>query len=126
MLSKDVPFYSERLLVQPGVTGWAQVSYPYGATVEDARRKLEYDLYYMKHMSVLLDIFILLYPGLILAVSIFGKTDDEIGRLWIPIMVPLFISVARESVALYKHRPYGFMVSSFVFVILVKNYHDFR
>lgn len=59
-LAKEIPFYEERLMVQPGITGWAQVSYPYGATVLDARRKLEYDLYYMKQMSVFLDVFILL------------------------------------------------------------------
>ncbi len=47
-------------MVQPGITGWAQVSYPYGSSVEDARRKLEFDLYYMKHMSLFLDLFILL------------------------------------------------------------------
>ena len=59
-LSVAIPYYQERLMVQPGITGWAQVNYPYGASVEDARRKLEYDLYYMKNMSVFLDIFILL------------------------------------------------------------------
>ncbi len=59
-LARQIPFYEERLMVQPGLTGWAQVSYPYGASTLDARRKLEYDLYYMKHMSVFLDIFILL------------------------------------------------------------------
>ncbi len=59
-LAKQIPFYEERLMVQPGITGWAQVNYPYGASVLDARRKLEYDLYYMKHMSVFLDVFILL------------------------------------------------------------------
>lgn len=59
-LAKEIPFYEERLMVQPGLTGWAQVSYPYGASVLDARRKLEYDLYYMKHMSLFLDLFILL------------------------------------------------------------------
>jgi lipopolysaccharide/colanic/teichoic acid biosynthesis glycosyltransferase len=59
-LSKRVPFYRERLLIQPGITGWAQVNYPYGASVEDAARKLEYDLYYMKHMGIFLDFFILL------------------------------------------------------------------
>jgi exopolysaccharide biosynthesis polyprenyl glycosylphosphotransferase len=59
-LAREIPFYEERLMVQPGITGWAQVSYPYGASVLDARRKLEYDLYYMKHMSVFLDAFILL------------------------------------------------------------------
>ena len=47
-------------MVQPGITGWAQVSYPYGATVDDTRRKLEFDLYYMKNMSLFLDLFILL------------------------------------------------------------------
>jgi len=59
-LAQEVPYFQERLLVQPGITGWAQVNYPYGATTDDARRKLEYDLYYMKHMSVFLDVFILL------------------------------------------------------------------
>jgi exopolysaccharide biosynthesis polyprenyl glycosylphosphotransferase len=58
-LARQIPFYRERLMVQPGITGWAQVNYPYGSSVEDARRKLEYDLYYMKHMSVFLDFFIL-------------------------------------------------------------------
>ncbi len=59
-LAREIPYYEERQMVQPGITGWAQVSYPYGASVLDARRKLEYDLYYMKHMSVFLDVFILL------------------------------------------------------------------
>lgn len=59
-LALKIPYYEERLMIQPGLTGWAQVSYPYGASVLDARRKLEYDLYYMKHMSVFLDLFILL------------------------------------------------------------------
>jgi len=60
MLSKQIPHFGERLMVQPGITGWAQVSYPYGSSVEDARRKLEYDLYYTKNMSLFLDLFILL------------------------------------------------------------------
>lgn len=59
-IAQHVPFYEERLMVQPGITGWAQVSFPYGASVSDSRRKLEYDLYYMKHMSLFLDLFILL------------------------------------------------------------------
>jgi lipopolysaccharide/colanic/teichoic acid biosynthesis glycosyltransferase len=59
-LATEIPFYQERLMVQPGITGWAQVSYPYGSSVLDARRKLEYDLYYMKHMSLFLDAFIML------------------------------------------------------------------
>jgi len=59
-LESSVPFYGERLMIQPGLTGWAQVCYPYGASVRDARRKLEYDLYYLKHMSLLTDTLILL------------------------------------------------------------------
>ncbi len=59
-LSMDIPCFPERVMVQPGITGWAQVNYRYGSTTEDAERKLEYDLYYMKHMGILLDCFVLL------------------------------------------------------------------
>ncbi len=59
-LSSAIPFYRERLMVPPGITGWAQVKYPYAASVEAARRKLQYDLYYIKHMSFFLDVLILL------------------------------------------------------------------
>lgn len=59
-LSDMIPFYQERLLIQPGITGWAQVNHPYGASVADARHKLEYDLYYAKNMSLILDVFVLL------------------------------------------------------------------
>jgi sugar transferase (PEP-CTERM system associated) len=55
MLRKKIPYYDERQTVRPGITGWAQVNYPYGATVEDAFRKLEYDLFYLKHMSAVFD-----------------------------------------------------------------------
>ena len=59
-LEKEIPFYSLRHAVKPGVTGWPQVCYPYGSSVEDSRRKLEYDLYYAKNMSILLDVRIIL------------------------------------------------------------------
>ena len=59
-LTKEIPFYSERHRVKPGLTGWAQLSYPYGATTEDARNKLEFDLYYVKNASAFLDLIILL------------------------------------------------------------------
>ncbi len=59
-LEQIVPGYAERALVKPGLTGWAQVNYPYGASVEDARAKLSYDLYYVKYRSLLLDLLILL------------------------------------------------------------------
>ena len=55
-----VPLYCERARVKPGLTGWAQVNYPYGASVEDARAKLSYDLYYIKHRSPALAVLILL------------------------------------------------------------------
>ena len=59
-LSQVIPFYEERSRVKPGLTGWAQVNYPYGASVEDARAKLSYDLYYVKNRTILLDMLILL------------------------------------------------------------------
>jgi sugar transferase (PEP-CTERM system associated) len=59
-LQKSIPFYMERLSVKPGLTGWAQIKYPYGASVEDAVEKLQYDLYYIKNLSLFLDLLILL------------------------------------------------------------------
>jgi lipopolysaccharide/colanic/teichoic acid biosynthesis glycosyltransferase len=59
-LSKVLPFYEERHMIHPGLTGWAQVSYPYGATTEDAQCKLEYDLYYLKHAGIAFDLLVLL------------------------------------------------------------------
>jgi sugar transferase (PEP-CTERM system associated) len=58
-LEQVVPYYAQRHLVKPGITGWAQISFRYGASVEDARRKLQFDLYYLKHMSFELDTIIL-------------------------------------------------------------------
>jgi lipopolysaccharide/colanic/teichoic acid biosynthesis glycosyltransferase len=59
-LAQEIPFYPHRHLVAPGLTGWAQVKYPYGASVDDARHKLEYDLYYIKNQTLKLDVLILL------------------------------------------------------------------
>jgi lipopolysaccharide/colanic/teichoic acid biosynthesis glycosyltransferase len=59
-LEKAIPFYRARLLVKPGVTGWAQVSYGKGASVEGSAEKLEYDLYYIKHRGFLMDVWIIL------------------------------------------------------------------
>jgi lipopolysaccharide/colanic/teichoic acid biosynthesis glycosyltransferase len=59
-LEAAVPYYNLRYLVKPGITGWAQVLYPYGDSVEDAREKLQYDLYYIKNYSVILDLLILM------------------------------------------------------------------
>ena len=59
-LSEAIPFYSQRHVIKPGLTGWAQVRYTYGASVEDAIEKLQYDLYYIKHVSIGLDIAIVI------------------------------------------------------------------
>jgi sugar transferase (PEP-CTERM system associated) len=59
-LKERLPYYSERHTVKPGITGWAQVNYGYGASEEDALRKLEYDLFYIKHLSLLFDLYIVL------------------------------------------------------------------
>ena len=58
-LTEQIPFYGERHAVKPGLTGWAQVRYSYGASVEDALEKLQYDLFYIKNLSMSLDLFII-------------------------------------------------------------------
>ena len=69
-LVKDIPYYSQRHNVKPGLTGWAQLKYPYGATAEDAQEKLKFDLYYIKHRSLLLDLMILVRT---VEIVLFGK-----------------------------------------------------
>jgi exopolysaccharide biosynthesis polyprenyl glycosylphosphotransferase len=58
-LAEEIPYYEQRHLIAPGLTGWAQIKYPYGSSVEDARQKLQYDLYYIKNQSLVLDAVIL-------------------------------------------------------------------
>jgi lipopolysaccharide/colanic/teichoic acid biosynthesis glycosyltransferase len=59
-LAKEIPYYDLRHLVKPGISGWAQVIFSYGASVEDSLRKLQYELYYIKNQSLLLDLNIML------------------------------------------------------------------
>jgi sugar transferase (PEP-CTERM system associated) len=59
-LAREIPFYLQRHAVKPGLTGWAQVKYRYGSTIEDAMEKLRYDVYYIKHMSIVFDLTIVL------------------------------------------------------------------
>ena len=59
-LEQQINYYAERHMVKPGITGWAQINYPYGASIEDSRHKLEYDLYYAKNYSPFLDLLIIL------------------------------------------------------------------
>jgi len=58
-LAQEIPYYDQRHLIAPGLTGWAQIKYPYGAPIEDARQKLQYDLFYIKNQSLTLDFAIL-------------------------------------------------------------------
>ncbi|HWF85437.1 MAG TPA: TIGR03013 family XrtA/PEP-CTERM system glycosyltransferase [Vicinamibacterales bacterium] len=69
-LAQEIPFYVQRHSVKPGLTGWAQVKYQYGSTVEDAMEKLRYDLYYIKHLSIVFDLTIVLDT---VKVILFGK-----------------------------------------------------
>lgn len=69
-LAREIPYYEMRHLVNPGITGWAQVCYPYGASIHDARRKLEYDLYYIKNVSLFLDVTIIIQTA---QVVVWGK-----------------------------------------------------
>ena len=57
---KEIPYYNYRYILRPGITGWAQVNYPYGASILDSRKKLSFDIYYISHFSFLLDILILI------------------------------------------------------------------
>jgi len=58
-LAEEIPFYEQRHLIAPGLTGWAQIKYPYGASIEDARQKLQYDLFYIKNHGLFLDAIIM-------------------------------------------------------------------
>ena len=58
-LAQEIPYYEQRHLIAPGLTGWAQIKYPYGASIEDARQKLQYDLFYIKNHSLILDAIVL-------------------------------------------------------------------
>jgi lipopolysaccharide/colanic/teichoic acid biosynthesis glycosyltransferase len=70
MLEREIKYYKQRHLVKPGLTGWAQVRYRYGASVDDAREKFQYDLYYIKNQSPLLDAIILFET---IRICLFGR-----------------------------------------------------
>ena len=69
-LKQNIPYYSLRHLMKPGITGWAQINYPYASSLKDSHEKLEYDLYYISHMSLPFDIQILMRTARII---ILGK-----------------------------------------------------
>ena len=69
-LAEEIPYYEQRHLIAPGLTGWAQIKYPYGASIEDARQKLQYDLFYVKNQSLILDAIVLFET---IKIVIFGR-----------------------------------------------------
>jgi sugar transferase (PEP-CTERM system associated) len=73
VLSEQIPFYRQRHAVKPGVTGWAQINYKYGDTIEDTIMKLEYDLYYIKNLSPSLDVFIVFHTVKVMLFSSHGQ-----------------------------------------------------
>jgi exopolysaccharide biosynthesis polyprenyl glycosylphosphotransferase len=73
-LEKQIPYYSERFMVPPGITGWAQVMQSYASSIDESRRKLEADLYYIKHMSFLTDMYIILKT---VKVVLFGRERNR-------------------------------------------------
>ena len=77
-LAEQIPFYKERFMVHPGITGWAQVMQSYAASVEESRRKLQADLYYIKHMSLLTDLYIFL-KTLSVVLSGGGRVRSVVG-----------------------------------------------
>jgi len=85
-LKEVLPFYEERHMIHPGLTGWAQVCYPYGASTEDARCKLEYDLYYLKHAGVIFDLLILLDTVRVVLVG--GLSQSSQRPRYSPTLVP--------------------------------------
>ena len=66
VVERELPLYRLRNAVKPGITGWAQICYRYGNTIEDSRAKLEYDLYYVKHVGLYLDLLVLLQTPLVI------------------------------------------------------------
>lgn len=83
-LQEKIPYYAQRLVVKPGITGWAQVCYGYGSSIEDTIEKLQYDLYYIKNMSLFLDLLIILstiHKVLFAQVAVQStKGDDLLSR----------------------------------------------
>jgi sugar transferase (PEP-CTERM system associated) len=117
-LQEKIPYYAQRLVVKPGITGWAQVRYGYGATIEDAVEKLQYDLYYIKNMSMFLDLLIVLSTiHKVLFARVAVQTSPE-GEPWFPSLQPGIqshdlSSISEESVsAAISHETENLLVKS--------------
>jgi lipopolysaccharide/colanic/teichoic acid biosynthesis glycosyltransferase len=97
-LAEEIPFYAERMMIHPGITGWAQVTQSYAASVEDSRQKLQADLYYIKHMSFLTDMHIILKTAhLVLS----GHDSSRPGAVTDPVVAASLV----QSVATTRSLP---------------------
>ena len=76
ILNKKIPFYNTRYLIKPGLSGWAQVNYPYGASMEDSNNKLSYDLFYIENFSFFLD-FLIFLKTIKLVINAKGSEKDS-------------------------------------------------
>ena len=78
LLNKKIPFYYDRYLIKPGLSGWAQVNYPYGASEKDSRNKLSYDLFYIENFSFFLD-FIIFIKTIKLVIN--AKGSEQVSKI---------------------------------------------
>ena len=76
IMSKEINFYDYRYQVKPGISGWAQVNYPYGSSIEDSRQKLSYDLYYLKNFTIFID-FLILFKTIRLVLNAYGSSPKK-------------------------------------------------
>ena len=95
-LKKNIPFYEERLMMPPGITGWAQVRFPYAASIHASRYKLQYDLYYIKHTSLVFDVAILLRTFKTILIGL-RHSEDQGPKSEEPPTLKLMNSELKES-----------------------------
>ena len=76
IMTKEIKFYDYRYQVKPGISGWAQVNYPYGSSIEDSRQKLSYDLYYLKNFTIFID-FLILFKTIRLVLNAYGSSPKK-------------------------------------------------
>ncbi len=104
-LSQEIPYYYVRHIICPGITGWAQVCYHYGASLEDSKEKLKYDLYYIKNMSLGLDLAIILKS---IKIVVLGRGRDEMGVLgFIPVHPVYLCGLSRLALSSYPLNPFA-------------------
>jgi exopolysaccharide biosynthesis polyprenyl glycosylphosphotransferase len=110
-LADEIPFYDERHFVAPGLTGWAQVSYPYGASVQDSQHKLEYDLFYIKHMNQFFDFSILVETVRIVLTGGLSRVNASSDRPWLQASMSYSKRTSSEAVAFPENAAHNLAFS---------------